>query len=52
LHVKFGKLLVSLLLLFEVWRVKSVRLTSDQIVYCMDCLLIFHITVEHVQSWL
>jgi len=35
--------LVSLRLLFEVWRVKSMRLTSDQSTLCMEYLLIFHI---------
>jgi len=49
---KLGKLLVSLYLLFEVWRVKSVCLISDQSTVCMERLLIFRIITELVQSWL
>jgi len=43
LHLKFGELLVSLHLLFEVGRVKSVCLTSIQSTVCMEYLLIFHV---------
>jgi len=51
-NLNFGEVVVSLRLLFEVWQVISVCLTSNSSTVCMEYLLIFHIIMEHVQSWL